>query len=253
LLLCPAHASAERPLTTEGLDILKEGQVAIELGAEYLEDQRLPFDTSGIRGREELAIPQLGFAVGLGDRVEVQGDFDVFYMDESGRDDTYDVGDFRLWTKIRMYEEGETHPGIGIRFGVKLPNASNESRLGTDETDFMGDVILTQGLGPIEARFNVGLGILGNPNVGNTQDDVLRYGAGLLYPFEGTKFTLIAEIFGQGASNESNDYSSVRTGLIIDLTEDLTFDVSGRAGITDESEDYGAGAGITWKFMAFNN
>ena len=44
--------------------------------------------------------------------------------------------DIVIATKIRLAAEAPGHPAFGLRFATKLPNASNESGLGLDTTDF---------------------------------------------------------------------------------------------------------------------
>jgi hypothetical protein len=248
--VCPVTAFAERALETEGVKTLETGKVDVGLGLEYFENRQLAFDTSRV-SREQTTIPAIGIAIGVAEHIEIQSDFDVFYLDEPGQDKTYDVGDLRLWTKLRIVDQTDSRPGLGIRFGTKLPNASNESRLGTDETDFFAELIIEKEIGAIETRANLGMGILGNPNENNSQDDVVTYAGALLYPISETSVTLFSEIFGTAASSEDNNYSSVRGGILIELTQDLELDLFGQAGITDESEDFAVGGGISWQFDAF--
>ena len=55
-------------------------------------------------------------------------------------------------------------PSFGFRFATKLPNASNESGLGLDTTDFYASVLVGKTVQSVRVVGNVGLGILGDPD-----------------------------------------------------------------------------------------
>ncbi len=94
-------------------------------------------------------------------------------------DSTSDVEDIVVATKIRVWSETETRPSIGVRFATKLPNASNESGLGLDTTDFLATALFGKTVQSIRFVGNAGLGILGDPTRGDRQNDVLLYGASI--------------------------------------------------------------------------
>ena len=59
---------------------------------------------------------------------------------------------------------------------VASPNASNESGLGLDTTDFHAQALIGKTVQSIRFVANFGLGILGDPTQGANQNDVLDYG-----------------------------------------------------------------------------
>jgi len=63
-------------------------------------------------------------------------------------------------TKIRLLAEGASRPALGIRFATKLPNASNESGLGLDTTDFYIALLGAKTVQSIRVVGNFGVGIL---------------------------------------------------------------------------------------------
>mgnify|MGYP003704872715 CR=1 FL=1 len=87
------------------------------------------------------------------------------------------VEDLVIGTKVRLVPEGVTRPSFGFKFATKLPNASNESGLGLDTTDFFASILLAKTVQSVRVVGNVGLGILGDPTRGDRQNDVLTYGA----------------------------------------------------------------------------
>ena len=84
-------------------------------------------------------------------------------------------------------------PAFGVRFATKLPNASNESGLGLDTTDFFASVLVGEDrpVGP-DRRQRRRLGILGDPTRGDRQNDVLTYGVSFA-----RALTQAAEVVGE--------------------------------------------------------
>ena len=249
-LTLSAPTYADRPFVTEDVDVLMPGDVEIELGVEYLEDPGVPFSGREI-DRKFIKAPALGLNIGLGKIVEVQADFEMIYLDQAGIDTEYAHGDLRLWTKIQAVQESDSWPALGMRFGTKLPNAEDEDGRGTDETDFFSLLLLSKHFDSVYAHLNLGLGILGDPNQRNSQDDVMVYGLAIEYPLATMPLTLLAEVSGQAFSNENNNISSARAGIRYNITDDFIWDVFGSAGLTDESEEFSAGIGFTYRFGAF--
>src|SRR5712692_8513487 len=125
VLALAAMASAQqRPLLTEDVDIIKPGIIRIETGFEFLQDQR--FFLSGLRGDvTKLADTRLSF--GLAPNVEFQIEWTIqnFLSIKSrglsaiplklgaNETDTNDVGDARLWMKIKLRNESRVTPALG--------------------------------------------------------------------------------------------------------------------------------------------
>src|SRR5436305_1224918 len=73
---------------------------------------------------------------------------------------THDVEDITIATKIRVLTETASRPALGLRFATKLPNASNESGLGLDTTDFYATLLGAKTVESIRVVGNIGAGIL---------------------------------------------------------------------------------------------
>ncbi|MCK4519512.1 MAG: hypothetical protein KAU12_05270, partial [Candidatus Omnitrophica bacterium] len=166
------------PLNTQDANVIESGTLEMRVGVEYLKDKKLAFD-SGERNRGETRLPSLGLMLGAGKIVEIQTLFDCLCVNET--DSVYGVGDVRLFTKVQLRQE-DNYPAVGLNFGTKLPNASNEDRLGTDEFDFFNSLLLSKHLGNTACHLNLGMGILGNPHHNSNQDDVFCYSLGILIP-----------------------------------------------------------------------
>jgi hypothetical protein len=168
---------------------------------------------------------------------------------------THDFDDVVVATKIRVLNEGETQPALGIRFATKLPNASNESGLGIDTTDFYITGLVAKTVQSIRAVGNVGVGILGDPTRGDAQNDVLAYGLSFA-----RALTNATEVVG-----EVNGRAHVRGGTAPPGTESrsaLRFggrytrgmtrvDAGIIVGLTTRDPGFGVMVGATYVFDAF--
>lgn len=80
------------------------------------------------------------------------------------------VSDLRLGTVVAIADLGDFTIFGG--WEAKMPNASDEGELGTDETDVLFGATARWARGPWTAQIDLGLGILGNPLRFANQDDV---------------------------------------------------------------------------------
>lgn len=241
------YAGHERPLVTESAEITPYGSIEIGEGIDYLKNFNLLFQPKN-KEWDVVKIPEMGFAIGLADRIEVQADFDLLYQ-HTEHDDSFDVGDLRFWTKIKLQSETGIRPAIAFKFGTKLPNADNSRNLGTDESDSYGIFILSKHILGFDSRLNLGMGILGNPDQLSTQDDVLVYGIGVVRPIYGD-IKAVGEVTGIANSHHGNDRSSLRAGIQIPQKW-ITWDIAISKGLNSRSEDWGTTAGATFLFQAF--
>src|SRR5262249_39993898 len=115
---------------------------------------------------------------------------------------THDVDDVVVATKIRVIPETPRWPALGLRFATRLPNASNESGLGLDTTDFYASLLGAKTVQSVRVVVNLGGAILADPTSGNRQNDVLTYGVSFA-----RAITPAAEVVG-----EINGRKSTRSG-----------------------------------------
>ncbi|HEX6464024.1 MAG TPA: hypothetical protein VFZ98_06220, partial [Vicinamibacterales bacterium] len=207
LLLSAPAAAQQRPLVTQDPEVVGPGNVLIEGGIDYGRDIFYPL--TGLTGNR-WRIPTVGICVGLGSIVEVQldgGPYDRLTITKrveaplshevtATGTTTHDVDDLVFATKIRIVPETPSRPAFGVRFWTRLPNASQESGLGLNTTDFHGDFLAGKTVQSVRIVGNIGLGILSDPTNGTNQNDVLDYGVSLARAVrEGVE--VVGEINGQ--------------------------------------------------------
>jgi hypothetical protein len=261
-ILCvvlPARAQ-RRPLQTDDASLVAVGHVRAELGVEFLQGQR--YSLSGLKG-DLTRLGVLSMHAGVGEYAEFQlsgvvRNFlsvtqrtpPVIPPDFEGNA-TSDFGDLVLGAKLKLLPESPRRPALAFKFSVQLPNASNESGLGKDETEFYGTLIFAKSLGRAQILGNLGLAILGSPVVPNTQADKLVYGFAGIVPLY-SRLNLVAEVYGlQGPQRTGNeDSGQARVGLQF-LSGSLRWDAAAIAGLRHDDADSGLALGVTYEFQAF--
>ena len=255
----PAWAQ-QRPLRTDDARLVAVGHVRTELGIEFLQGQSYPL--SGLKG-DLTRLGIFGLHVGVGDYAEFQlsgvvRDFlsvtertpPVIPPDFSGNA-TSDFGDLVLAAKLKLLAESPRRPALAFKFSVQLPNATNESGLGKDETEFYGTLILSKSLGRAQMLGNLGLAVLGSPVEPNTQADKLIFGLAGIVPLN-RHLNLVGEVYGlQGPERTGNENTAqARVGLQF-VSGSLRWDAAAIAGLHHYDANTGLALGVTYEFQAF--
>ena len=267
LAACSSSVYAQqRPLVTEDPETIGAGLVLLEGGID--QQREVYFPASGLQGNL-LRLPTLGVSFGLSSIAELQIDGGLYnrlsitsrqdaplsnQLDFTG-DRTHDVEDIVVATKIRLLAETPTRPAFGVRLATKLPNASNESGLGLDTTDFYVSGLLGKTVQSIRFVGNVGLGILGDPTRGDRQNDVLTYGLSVARAVrEGLE--VVGEINGRldtrggVAPVGTESRGAMRVGARFTRST-VRADAGLIVGMTSRDPSIGLTAGVTWVFKGF--
>jgi hypothetical protein len=266
-VLLPLSAYAQqRPLITEDPETIGAGRILAEAGFDYGRDVSYP--ASGLEGNL-LRFPVLGVSVGVSSIAEVQVDGSLYNrlsiaernvaplsdMVTATGDSTSSVDDWSIGMKVRLLSETTTRPAFGFRFATKLPNASNESGLGLDTTDFFASVLGAKTVQSIRVVANVGLGILGDPTRGDSQNDVFTYGFSMA-----RALTQAAEVVGEinGHIDTAEGAPPPGTGSRGEVRLGARYTIGGwrgdvavRLGVSSRDPSIGVAAGFTYVFNAF--
>jgi len=267
VVLASGRASAQqRPLVTEDPETIGAGRLLIEGGLDLFHEQSYP--VSGLEGNL-LRLPTLGVSIGISPIAEIQIDGGLYdrlsitkrttaplssLVNVTG-DHTHDISDIVIGTKVRMIAEGPGRPSLAFRFATKLPNASNESGLGLDTTDFFASLLAAKNIQSIRIVGNLGLGILGDPTSGNRQNDVLTYGFSFARALT-ARAEVVGEVNGRlnmrsaGAFPGTDSSSKLRFGARF-TSGTVRFDGGGVVGLTSDGPTFGITAGLTYVFDAF--
>ena len=261
-MAAPARGQDQvRSLRTESPELIGVGQVRAGFAVEFL--HRARYSLSGLEG-DLLRLGVIDVSVGVGDYAEfrlsgVCRDF----LTVSRRspavipatfmgDTTSDFGDLILGAKMKLATEKGVRPAFAFSFAAELPNATNESGLGADETQFFARLALSKHLGRAQLVGNLGLAILGSAVQPNSQADLLTYGFEAIVPLH-KKFELVGEVYGrQGPPRVGNEsLAQVQMGARF-LAAGLRWDVAGMAGLRHFNPSTGLSVGVTYEFQAFH-
>lgn len=210
--LSSVQASAQRPaLRTDGAATIGRGRIEIGAGVEYLTRSAEPFPGAPV---SVWRVPTFTARWGAASNVDLEFEWSGRLLaGYAGGADGSDWGDPVIGTVVTAVEEGESLPAIGLRTAVKIPSTSFlPYYLGSDQTDVTFAILATRHLGRVEARLNIGLGILGNPRELGSQDDVYIVGAAVLVPV-GEQWRLFAEGYGMSGYKSDDDKLLVRSGM----------------------------------------
>jgi hypothetical protein len=268
LLLSGVAASAQqRPLVTEDPETIGSGLVLIEAGVDH--QREIFFPASGLTG-DLLRLPTFGVSFGVSSIAEIQIDGGLynrltvtdrqaaplaFRLNFTG-DRSSDVDDLVIGTKIRLVSETAGRPAFGARFATKLPNASNESGIGLGTTDFFASLLVGKTVQSIRFVGNAGLGIIGDPERGDRQGEVLTYGASLARAVR-QGLEVVGEINGRMSFEDkdniplgSENRGAIRVGGRFTKST-VRVDAGVILGLTSRDPSFGLTAGLTWVFRAF--
>ena len=264
---CAATAGAQqRPLLTEDPETIGAGLVLLEGGIDAQRDVFYP--ASGLQG-DLFRFPTLGVSFGISSIAELQIDGGLYNrLSVTSREDaplanqldfsgtrTHSVEDLVVATKIRLLSETASRPAFGIRLATKLPNASNESGLGLDTTDFFVSGLFGKTVQSIRIVGNVGLGILGDPVRGDRQNDVLTFGASVARAVR-QGLEIVGEINGRVDTRNgappvgTESRGAMRLGGRFTRST-VRVDAGLIFGMTSRDPSIGATAGLTWVFKGF--
>lgn len=204
LLAAGSVAAQQRPLVTEDPESIGAGRVLVEAAFEARWSEW--FTVSGLEGTLVRA-PLVGVSVGLSSIAEIQIDGGAQHLQITGRRDgplsslvtatgewTSDADDLEVATKIRVTSEQARWPALGARLATRLPNASTDTGLGLNTTDFFASILAGKTLGPTRIVGNLGLGILSDPTAPR-QNDVITYGLSFSLSATG-RAEVVAEVNG---------------------------------------------------------
>jgi hypothetical protein len=269
LLICllgvAINANAQqRPLITEDVDIIPPGSMRIEVGVDFMQKARFP--VSGLTGDLTRA-GVIGVNIGFAPNVEfqIEGVAQNFLSINSrgpsaiplsiapNAMSTNDFGDFTLWTKIKLRNETARGPSLGFRVGVQLPNSSQGTGIGLNQTNAYGQLLFGKKFGHnarVNTFGNLGIGILTAPTTTFSQNDVVTYGfAGIVRLNE--MFSLVSEVNGRKNTRPgrgplgTESQSEARVGMQVHASG-LRFDFAGIKGLTGTSPRSGVTVGVTY-------
>ncbi|HKW03127.1 MAG TPA: transporter [Vicinamibacterales bacterium] len=267
VLIAQSARAQSRPLVTEDPETVPSGHMLVETGVDY--QHQVFYPASGLTGNL-WRIGTLGLSFGVSPIAEIQLDGGIrnhlsitkfepaplsSMLTVTGTS-TGDFEDLTIGTKVRFMKETAGRPAMAVRFWTKLPNASNESGLGLDTTDFNFDLNIGKTVRSVRVVGNIGFGILGDAVRGDSQNDVLNYGVSLARAMR-QDVEIVFEINGRASTRAGTPPPGTETRSAVRIGGRFTHgpvrvDAGLILGITTFDPTWGFTTGLTWVFKAFD-
>ncbi len=194
-------------------------------------------------GEETLySLPEFGISYAVAERVEVSGTWPVLILDRTKQSTLVGGGDVLLSTKTTFF----AHPGswaAAFRFAVPLPNATAHKRQGTAEADIFYGLLVSERAGQFEFSQNLGMGILGDPEAGQGQEDVYTYA--LSANIKPSRFDFFVQWYGQTNTHPEYVFSHISAGAGYRAGK-VGFVFSGLKSLTTKPKGYQNFLGADW-------
>ncbi len=262
-VVSPEDVPATQLLKTNDLYLAPKGTLRVGVAVTFLDRIEIPY--SGLAG-DLWQYGVIRLDAGLGDRVEVQvrGIFRQSLSIDAARSQpvppvtaasgtTSDVGDFDFTTIVRVMDDDGAWPAVGFRVEAKLPNTDETRGIGTNSTDVILTALLQKRVDRLTVFTDVGLGILTEPSVTHSQNDVLEYGVGAKV-LVSRHVMFMGEWNGRWAPSGSlpgtEDHAQLRGGLSW-RQGGLTCEFLVSRGLTRYDERWGASFALSFGFPIF--
>lgn len=241
----------------------------VQFGLDFLQDASFPL--AGLRGDlTRVGVVDVRFGVSRAAEIQIQGTLRNFLSVSSqvpafvtpnlssGGTSTSDVGDFTVAGKFRLVEETESRPAFGLRVGFEMPNSDETRGIGLNTTNVFVTLLAQKHFGQLNLFGNVGLGILQAPAGLFTQNDVLLYGLGGIYPVT-ERVNVVGEVAGRWSARETpvvsalvatGSRSQARLGVQV-FAGGFRWDFAGIAGLTRDDPDTGFTFGVSRTIQLF--
>ena len=260
-------AAQQRPLRTPDAETLPAGTMRAQVGFDFLQDVSYPL--SGLSG-DQTSVAVISIRMGVGKIVEVQLEGAVrHFLDVKQQiagpvppqltngNSTSDTGDFSLFTKIRIIPEEKRRPAVAFRFGYQMPNSNQTRGIGTNTSNLFAEMVLQKHIGKLNVFGSAGLAILQSPTQNFSQNDVLIYGVGFIYPVH-RRLNIVGEVAGRHSTRTidpglfgTESRAQGRLGLQI-FAGGFQWDVAGIGGIHKNDPRTGFTFGISKEIRIFD-
>ncbi len=269
ILLSTAFCAAGqmRPLLTEDIDITPPGSIEIAAGTDFFQNAKFPL--SGLTG-DLTRVGDVRVRTGYAGNVELQIEGVIQnYLSINSRSpnppiplsigprSTDDFGDIKTTVKIKIRNETDLVPALGLSIGFVMPNSDQARGIGTNQIDLFSKVIVQKGFGrqagktpKLKVYGNLGLGILTAPLERFTQNDVVLYGLAGVYRIN-DNINIASEVNGRINTRSgvaplgTESLGQFRIGTQVKASG-LRFDTAAIFGLTRFSPRTGVTFGVTY-------
>jgi cobalt/nickel transport protein len=232
----PMATHAARPLTTDDAWTVEQGEFQLETGFDALRQDNHDREYS----------PSLTLTYGLLEKMDLGiGSGYVFSHPKEG-DRENGMADTEIKLKYRWMDEKNWRPAFTVSGVLKIPTASESKGLGSGQTDFGINAILTKTLSKKwTVHLNLGYTFIGEDHVNNE----LNYSLAAQFSLT-EKWALVGEIVGVNNLNgrHGDDPFSGLIGTYYLITDKIIWDAGLEIGMSKAAPDFRWTTGLTWLF-----
>ena len=230
------QAYAARPLTTDDAWTVEKGEFQLEAGFDALRQDNHDREYS----------PSLTLTYGLLERMDLGiGSGYVFSHPKEGEREN-GMADTEIKLKYRWIDEKNWRPAFAVSGILKIPTASESKGLGSGQTDFGINAILTKNLSKKwVVHLNLGYTFIGEDHVNNE----LNYSLAAQFLLT-EKWALVGEIVGVNNFNgrHGDDPFSGLIGTYYSITDKIIWDAGLEIGMNKAAPGVRLTTGLTWLF-----
>jgi cobalt/nickel transport protein len=227
---------AARPLATDDAWTVEKGEFQLEVGFDALRQDNHDREYS----------PSLTLTYGVLEKMDLGiGSGYVFSHPTEGEREN-GIADTEIKLKYRWIDEKNWRPAFTVSGILKIPTASESKGLGSGQTDFGINAILTKTLTKKCAiHLNLGYTLIGEDHVNNE----LNYSMAAQFLLTG-KWALVGEIVGVNNLNgrHGDDPFSGLLGTYYSITDKIIWDAGLEIGMNKAAPDFRLTTGLTWLF-----
>jgi cobalt/nickel transport protein len=227
---------AARPLTTDDAWTIEKSEFQLEAGFDALRQDNHDREYS----------PSLTLSYGLLKRMDLGiGSGYVFSHPKEGEREN-GIADTEIKLKYRWMDEKDWMPVLTVSGILKIPTASESKGLGSGQTDFGINVIVTKNLSKRwVVHLNFGYTFIGEDHVNNE----LNYSMAAQFMLT-EKWAVVGEVVGVNNFNgrHGDDPFSGLIGTYYSITDKIIWDAGLEFGMSKAAPDFRFTTGLTWLF-----
>lgn len=231
-----APTDAARPLTTDDAWTVGKGEFQLEAG----------FNAFRQDSRDKEYNPSLTLTYGLLERMDLGIGSGYVFSHPKEEERENGMADTEIKLKYRLMDEKNWTPAFTVSGILKIPTASESKGLGSGQTDFGINAILTKSLSKKWAvHLNLGYTFIGEDHVNNE----LNYSMAVQF-FLTEKWALVGEVVGGNNFNgrHGDDPFSGLIGTYYSITDKIIWDAGVEIGMNQAAPDVRLTTGLTWLF-----
>jgi cobalt/nickel transport protein len=227
---------AARPLSTDDAGTVEKSEFQLEAG----------FDAIRQDNHDREYSPSLTLTYGLLDRMDLGIGSGYIFSHPKEDKRKNGIADTELKLKYRWIDEKDWRPAFAMTGILKFPTASESRGLGSGQTDFGINAILTKNLSKILVlHLNLGYTFIGEDHVNNE----LNYSMAAQFILT-EKWALVGEVVGVNNLNgrHGDDPFSGLIGTYYLITDKIIWDAGLEIGMSKAAPDFRLTTGLTLLF-----